>query len=86
MRLPQPSPDRPTDAMRGWVDHREVLLSSSGTNGAVTRRLATFPEANAWVHLSPEWFARFFPSLRSVWQAEDGRVWVEADQVRGLDS
>lgn len=43
------------------------------------RRLATFTEANAWVHLPPEWFTCHFPSIRSVWQAEGGQVWVEAE-------
>jgi hypothetical protein len=51
----------------------------------MTRRLATFTEANAWVHLPPEWFARQFPSIRSVWQAEGGQVWVEAGDPSGLD-
>ena len=51
----------------------------------MTRRLAIFTEANAWVHLPPEWFTRHFPSIRSVWQAEDGRVWVEADDPPGLE-
>ena len=49
------------------------------------KRLATFTEANAWVHLPPEWFTRHFPSIRSVWQAEGGQVWVEAEELRGAE-
>jgi hypothetical protein len=49
------------------------------------RRLATFTEANAWVHLSPESFTRRFPSIRSVWQADGGQVWVEAEELRGAE-
>jgi hypothetical protein len=49
------------------------------------KRSATFTEANAWVHLSPEWFPRHFPSLRSVWQTEDGRVWVDVTEPLGVE-
>ena len=45
----------------------------------MTRRPATFTEANAWVQLSPESFTRRFPHVRTIWQTEDGRVWVETD-------
>lgn len=51
----------------------------------MTRRLATFTEANAWLHLPTEWFARHFPSIRSVWQTEGGQAWVKADDPRGLE-
>ena len=51
----------------------------------MTRRHATFTEANAWVHLAPEWFTRHFPSIRSVWQAEGGLVWVEVKDLPALD-
>jgi hypothetical protein len=51
----------------------------------VTRRHATFTEANAWVHLAPERFTRHFPSIRSVWHAEGGRVWVDVKNPPGLD-
>jgi hypothetical protein len=50
----------------------------------VTRRHATFNEANAWVHLRPAWFRRHLRSIRSVWQAEDGRVWVEDEGSPGV--
>jgi len=42
----------------------------------------TFTEANAWVHLAPESFTRHFPSIRSVWQTESERLWVEAEARR----
>ena len=45
----------------------------------MTPRPATFTEANAWVHLSPENFSRLFPSVSTIWQTEDGRVLVETD-------
>ncbi len=51
----------------------------------MTCRLATFTEANAWVHLPPERFARHFPTIRSVWQAEGGQVWVEVEKSPGVD-
>lgn len=44
------------------------------------RRPATFTEANAWVHLSPESFTRLFPHVTTIWQTEDGRVLVETDE------
>jgi len=51
----------------------------------MTRHFATFTEANAWVHLPPGAFTRHFPSIRSVWQAEGGQVWVGAEVTPGLD-
>lgn len=51
----------------------------------MTHRLATFTEANAWVHLAPDQFTRLFPSVTTIWQAEDGRVWVQTDGVRSRD-
>lgn len=48
-------------------------------------RSATFTEANAWVHLPPESFARHFPSIRLVWQSEGGHVWVDAEDPPGLE-
>ncbi len=45
----------------------------------MTRRPATFTEANAWVHLSPESFMRLFPYISTIWQIEDGCVRVETD-------
>ena len=47
----------------------------------MTSGLASFTEANAWVHLPPESFTRHFPSIRAIWQAEGGQVWVEAEAV-----
>ena len=46
-----------------------------------TRRLATFTEANAWVHLAPEKFKRHFPYVSTIWKTEDGKVWVETDRT-----
>lgn len=40
----------------------------------LTRRPATFTEANAWVHLAPESFTRLFPHITTIWQTEEGRV------------
>ena len=51
----------------------------------MSKRPATFTEANCWVHFAPARFARYFPSIRSVWQAGDGRIWVEAREATGLD-
>jgi len=51
----------------------------------VTRRHATFTEANAWVHLSPDRFSRHFPYIEATWQADDGTVWVEIDRARRDD-
>lgn len=51
----------------------------------MTRRLETFTEANAWVHLSPDRFRRYFPCVRAIWQAEAGPVWVESDSASALD-
>ncbi len=51
----------------------------------MTRRPATFTEANAWVHLPPEWFGRHFRYIASVWQTEGSKVWVETDTSRGPD-
>ena len=42
-----------------------------------THRPATFTEANAWVHLTLDQFNRHFPYVSMIWQAQDGRVWVE---------
>ena len=47
----------------------------------LSRRPATFTEANAWVHLSPENFIRVFPHVNTIWQTEEGCVWVETDEV-----
>jgi hypothetical protein len=49
--------------------------------GNLTCRLATFTEANAWVHLSPESFMLHLPYICTIWQTEEGRVWVETDGV-----
>jgi hypothetical protein len=51
----------------------------------LSHRPATFTEANAWVHLSPENFARLFPHVTTIWQTEDGRVVVETDGTSELD-
>ena len=48
-------------------------------------RPATFTEANAWVHLSPESFMRLFPYVSMIWKTEDGRVLVETDGASGTD-
>ncbi len=47
----------------------------------MTPRPATFTEANAWVHLSPESFMRLFPHICTIWQTEEGCVVVETDEV-----
>ncbi len=51
----------------------------------MTPRPATFTEANAWVHLSPESFMLHFPYISTIWQTEEGRVWVETDGASGPD-
>lgn len=51
----------------------------------MTPRPATFTEANAWVHLSPESFMGHFPYISTIWQIEEGRVWVETDGASGPD-
>jgi len=45
----------------------------------VTRCLATLTEANAWVHFSPESFMLHFPYISTIWQTEEGQVWVEVE-------
>ncbi len=51
----------------------------------MTPRPATFTEANAWVHLSPESFMLHFPYISTIWQTEEGRIWVETDGASGPD-
>ena len=52
---------------------------------SLTPRPATFSEANAWVHLSTESFMSLFPYISTIWQTEEGRVWVETDATSGPD-
>ena len=53
---------------------------------SLIRRPATFTEANAWVHLSPESFMLHFPYICTIWQTEEGRVWVETRDASGADN
>ncbi len=73
--------------MLGFTPLRQIgiLVEVAGVMTHTLRRLATFTEANAWVHLPPESFARHFPSIRSVWQPEGGKVWVEAEDPLGVE-